>query len=363
MAASVAWSTRAPGLWRFSRADLLLVSMAALHAAALVVWPSAALIAIGVWWSSNTIAHNFIHRPFFRLDVLNRLFSAALSVELGIPQRLWRDRHLAHHTGARWRLRMSKQLACETALVAALWAAMAVRQPRFFLWTYIPGYLAGLGLCGLQGYWEHAAGCATSNYGRIYNWLCFNDGFHAEHHADPSVHWTELPRRREAGAEASHWPALLRWLETLERAVLLSPRLQQFMLRTHGRAFRGLLPEFAGARRVAIVGGGLFPRTALILRELLPDARLVILDANRRNLELARDRLGSSAEYRHDRYQPGQWLDCDLAVIPLCLAGDRRLVYRHPPSSVVLVHDWLWRRAAGAIVSPLLLKRLNLVRR
>ena len=54
------------------------------------------MIAIGVWWNSNTIAHNFIHRPFFRSRRFNALFSAYLSVLLGIPQVLWRDRHLAH---------------------------------------------------------------------------------------------------------------------------------------------------------------------------------------------------------------------------------------------------------------------------
>jgi hypothetical protein len=50
-------------------------------------------------------------------------------------------------------------------------------------------------------------------------------------------------------------------------------------------------------------------------------------------------------------------------VIPLCLDGDREAIYRHPPSPAVLVHEWIWRRrGVGAIVSALLLKRVNLVR-
>jgi hypothetical protein len=50
-------------------------------------------------------------------------------------------------------------------------------------------------------------------------------------------------------------------------------------------------------------------------------------------------------------------------VIPLSLDGDRAGIYRHPPSSAVLVHDWIWRRrGTGAIVSAALLKRINLVR-
>ena len=366
--ASVAWDYGRTGIWRFSCRDAILVALAALHGVVLAVWPLAPLIAAGVWWNSNTIAHNFIHRPFFRSTGWNRAFSAALSVLLGIPQAIWRDRHLAHHAGVAWRLRVSRQLAVETALVLSLWATLAWLQPRLFLLAYLPGYLTGLGLCAMQGYWEHAAGRPTSHYGRIYNFFCFNDGYHAEHHADPAMHWTKLARHIEAGAATSQWPPLLRWLEVrplevLERLVLRSPRLQRFVLRSHRRAFQRLLPQPETIRRATIVGGGLFPRTALILRELLPAARLTIVDSNPRNLETARSFLGGGIEYRHQRYMEGGCFDCDLTVIPLCLDGDRREIYRHPPSATVLVHDWIWRRrGSGTIVSAVLLKRLNLVR-
>ena len=42
-------------------------------------------IALGVWWNANTIAHHFIHRPFFRHRLANHLFAALLSVLLGSP--------------------------------------------------------------------------------------------------------------------------------------------------------------------------------------------------------------------------------------------------------------------------------------
>ena len=119
--ASVAWDYPRTGIWRFSRRDAILVALATLHGLVLAVWPVAPLIAAGVWWNSNTIAHNFIHRPFFRSAGMNRLFSAALSVMLGIPQALWRDRHLAHHAGVEWRWRVSRQTGVETALVLCLW--------------------------------------------------------------------------------------------------------------------------------------------------------------------------------------------------------------------------------------------------
>jgi hypothetical protein len=111
------------------------------------------------------------------------------------------------------------------------------------------------------------------------------------------------------------------------------------------------------------VGGGLFPRTALLLRELLPSAQLTILDANPGNLETARRFLGASAEYRHDRYILGSPLAADLAVIPLCFEGDHAAIYNEPPSPAVLLHDWVWRRrGCGTVVSWFLLKRLNMVR-
>jgi fatty acid desaturase len=365
--ASVAWDYSRTGIWRFSRRDGILVMLAAVHGLVLVLWPVAPLIAVGVWWNSNTIAHNFIHRPFFRSAAMNRAFSAILSIMLGVPQRLWRDRHLAHHADVKWRLRVSRQLIVETSLVVGLWATLAVLESRFFLFAYLPGYLAGLGSCAIQGYWEHAAGRPTSHYGRAYNFLCFNDGYHAEHHADPSVHWTELPRRIERDAVDSHWPPLLRWLdgamlETLESMVLWSPWLQRRVLDVHRRAFQAFLPELRDVRRATIVGGGLFPRTALILKELLPATQLAIVDSNPRNLETARKFLGATVEYRNECYEPRDSNDCELTVIPLCLRGDRATIYRHPPTPAVLVHDWIWRRrGTGVIVSLMLLKRLNLV--
>src|ERR1700685_2401625 len=113
--ASVAWDHAPAGIWRFSRRDAVLVTLAIAHSLILVAWPIVPLIAVGVWWNSNTISHNFIHRPFFRSRIVNRLFSAALSVLLSIPQTLWRDRHLAHHAGIEWRLRLSRPLIVETA--------------------------------------------------------------------------------------------------------------------------------------------------------------------------------------------------------------------------------------------------------
>src|SRR5205809_905135 len=55
-------------------------------------------------------------------------------------------------------------VAVETVLVLAVWAAIAAASPSFFLTVYAPGYLGGLGLCFLQGHFEHTRG-TISHYG------------------------------------------------------------------------------------------------------------------------------------------------------------------------------------------------------
>jgi hypothetical protein len=354
------------GALRHSRWDALLVALALAQGALVVCAPSAPLLALGLWWNSNTIAHNFIHKPFFRSRPLNTLFALYQSVLLGVPQSVWRGRHLAHHAGVRWRFRLGGQAALEVALVLGLWAALLAWRPWFFLTVYAPAWVAGLCLCALHGHYEHARG-TVSHYGILYNVLFFNDGYHAEHHARPGLHWTRLPAAR-VEAPASRWPAVLRWLdalslEGLERLVLRSPRLQRFVLARHERAFRRLLPHLAESRRVAIVGGGLFPRTLLVLRRLLPGATFVVIDRSADNIAAALPFASAGVEFVHDCYRPELLAGCDLTVFPLAFVGDRAALYRSPPAPRVVIHDWLWRRrGTGAVVSPLLLKRLNLVR-
>src|SRR5688572_13098454 len=97
------------GILRHSPWDALLVALAFAHAALLLAAPGLVVVAVGLWWGSNTVAHNFIHRPFFRSRDLNVLFALFLTVILGVPQSIWRDRHLAHHADVAWRLRLSAQ--------------------------------------------------------------------------------------------------------------------------------------------------------------------------------------------------------------------------------------------------------------
>jgi hypothetical protein len=367
------WSADRGGRSSEAEVEWGFVVLAIAHGAVLCLAPTPATVALGLWWNANTISHNFIHRPFFRRKAANALFSLYLTALLGVPQALWRERHLAHHAGRRWRWRWQGQMIAESLLAAALWAALVIVWPELGLTVYLPGFAAGLALCAAHGYYEHAGG-ATSHYGRIYNWLFFNDGYHVEHHASPGRSWRRLREHREPGAKRSRWPAVLRWIERLEFdaarldrlefLILGRPWMQRFVVSRHARALARLRRPIGAIRRVAIVGGGLFPRTVIVASQMLPEAELVVIDANARHLEIAGEFHGRQVETVHAWYDPALHAGYDLVIIPLAYIGDREALYRKPPAPKVLVHDWLWRRRGkGTIVSLLLLKRLNLVER
>lgn len=363
---SLALTARARGVLRYSRWDAVLIAFSGIYAVLLLWIPSAPLIAIGLWWTANTVAHSFIHTPFFRSRAANRTFAFYLTALMGVPQALWRDRHLRHHRGDDRPIRWTAEISIQCGIVGGLWLTMIAFGPSFFARVYLPGYVAGLCLCQLQGYFEHACG-TTSHYGWLYNRLFFNDGFHVEHHRRPGEHWTRLPMWTDPYAQRSRWPPVLRWLdaitlERLERVALRSSMLQRYLVVVHERAFRRLLAQRPCPRRVTIVGGGLFPRTALVLRKLMPDAELSIVDAERTHLEIARSFLDDGIELRHAFFDSTLEDDVDLVVVPLSFVGNRQGLYEHPPAQAVVVHDWLWRRRGkGVRVSWLLLKRLNLV--
>jgi len=354
------------GVLRHSPWDALLVGLSLAHGAALLVVPSVPLVAIGLWWNANTVSHNFLHRPFFRATWLNRAYALLLSVLLGFPQSLWRARHLAHHAGRPAGVRWPRGAGAEATLVAIAWSAELLAAPGTFLRVYLPGWVLGLLLCHVQGRYEHVHG-TTSCYGRLYNVLFFNDGHHLEHHRWPGRHWTRLGAQRIEG-RVSRWPPILRWLdglslEGLERLVIRLPLLQRLIVDAHARAFGRILPASARVRSVLVVGGGLFPRTALVLRRLLPDAEVTVVDASAGHLEIARRFLGDGVELRQELFSGVVPPGVDLVVVPLAYIGDRRRLYDDPPARVTLVHDWIWSpHGRGAVVSWLLLKRVNCVR-
>ena len=153
-------------------------------------------------------------------------------------------------------------------------------------------------------------------------------------------------------------------LNGLERIVIAHPSLQRFVIERHERAFKQLLATHGDLRSVTIVGGGLFPRTALVLDRVLPDAAITIIDEEAGHLDCARIFLNASAELRVGRFDSESETASDLLVVPLAYQGDRDRLYARPPAPVVLIHDWIWNvRSRGVVVSWLLLKRLNIATR
>jgi fatty acid desaturase len=211
-----------------------------------VVVPAFLAVAYSYLWNLQSISHNFIHNPFFTNRWLNRAYSVVLTLDLGVPHVLYHHYHMNHHFGDNdakgpdgttkdwssiyrhgrgnapepfwryvllsfWRVEVGPvlrtaarhhqlpQVAVESAVLAAFWAAMAAVNWRFFAFFYLPSYYLGWAASYAEGYLEHY-GCkpgnpfanSVSSYNWLYNLLWFNNGYHQEHHWDPKCHWTRM---------------------------------------------------------------------------------------------------------------------------------------------------------------------------
>ena len=222
----------------------------------LMSWPLtlASMAALALLNCTNFIcaAHYFLHVPFFSRPWVNRVWGVVGSLSLGQPITLYAAHHLNHHRYGMdaidpeiddthdwssiyrhgrsgrpepsWRyallapLRESPlplvtdvrrrgetgQLIAETVGLAVMVVALCIIDLGGFLLGYLPVCYGGQVLARLEAYAEHHGATpgdrrtdAVSCYGRLYNRLWFNNGFHQEHHFRPGVHWTELPKLRE----------------------------------------------------------------------------------------------------------------------------------------------------------------------
>src|SRR2546430_8201 len=203
--------------------------------------------AVSISWNINGISHNFLHNAYFRSAVLNRAFSVLESVTVGFSQVFYEQVHKDHHKGNadlpdangrtrdplsiykhghdgkpenpwtyvfcsyfrddakaiyRGIRRKSRSLAIwgvfEIALFLSLYVAAGVANWRFICY-FLPFYYFGHCLSYLNGYYLHYGGnpnvplaWGVSSYERLYNWIWFNNGYHAEHHYRPRMHWTKM---------------------------------------------------------------------------------------------------------------------------------------------------------------------------
>lgn len=276
-----AWPALA-GLLHFG----FLLGLAALfhrHAPYALLVPLGLIYAVSISWNINGISHNFLHNPFFVWKPLNRAFSLVLSLTMFFSQAFYDDVHVRHHIGngdrkdeqgktvdplsiyghgkdgkpegvwaytflsffrddfgatyrhlkrrhpedARWGL-------VEIALVLAFVAGLLVWDWGFVLFL-LPFWYLGNCLSSLNGYFEHLGSnpdlpmaWGVSNYNRFYNWLWFNNGYHAEHHVRPRHHWTQMeelrkeiaPKQREAGTHVISTCHALGFLDADNRRIM-----------------------------------------------------------------------------------------------------------------------------------------------
>jgi len=231
-----------------------------------------ALGALLVWYNAVVVTHNFIHTPWFTSEGANRAYATVNSINLGVPLTLCRFHHLNHHrhsndrpgpggrTGDRSSTyRFGRDGKPEGALTYALlglfrggtseaWRDAARSCQRghllaevaacilgvvgyaYLSWRYVLGFFmpvfyAGSILGVLTNYYQHFRASpdrgranAVSHYGRLYNLLCCNEGYHQEHHLRPGLHWSHRVELRAAlpstGRAISPVPPVIGFLAT-----------------------------------------------------------------------------------------------------------------------------------------------------
>jgi sphingolipid delta-4 desaturase len=264
----------ATALW-----TLLLVAIQLAAAAGLAIadvpWWAYLLAAYGFGAFVNhalfVLIHEYTHNLVFRSDDANRLWSILANVPIVFPAAIgFRNFHLLHHRylgmpgldpdipgprEARWvgRSRWRKalwvgmfwfvqgvmrpnQVAIQQAVVPwsvfngiAMAAAMAPLAwfagweavAYLFLSTIFALGLHPVGARWFQEHYVFAPGQETYSYYGPLNRLCFNMGYHNEHHDFPAVPWSRLPAVRAAAPEA--YDGLMHhnsWTRLLARIVL-----------------------------------------------------------------------------------------------------------------------------------------------
>ncbi|MQA55303.1 fatty acid desaturase family protein [Pseudomonas piscis] len=212
-----------------------------------IIIPAALLYAVSLSWSINSISHNQIHNAYFTPSWMNRAFDLLLSVTIGFSQTLYRDIHNRHHRGnsdlpdangktvdplsiylhgkngqpdnpwaytflsffrddpkeiyqqmQRKRPDDARWVKVEIAVTVAFYLALALFDWHAVL-VLLPFWYLGQSLSSLNGYYEHLGGnpdlpiaWGVSSYSPLYNLIWMNNGYHAEHHYRPKMHWTKV---------------------------------------------------------------------------------------------------------------------------------------------------------------------------
>jgi fatty acid desaturase len=130
--------------------------------------------------------------------------------ELLSVTRLWRvgpgERQLLALASNREQRRAAelRQVRADRTAHCVSLVVFAVLSWQWTLACYLPAFFMALAMVNVQNYYRHYGANpgsrmadAVSHYGRLYNLLTFNDGFHQEHHLSPSTHWSRMPELRD----------------------------------------------------------------------------------------------------------------------------------------------------------------------
>jgi fatty acid desaturase len=228
------------------------------------------------WYNALIATHNFVHTPWFSSTWLNRAYAMCNSGNLLTPIIHYRYLHFNHHkygndrrdqfgytqdgssTFAHGRNgwsepvlnycglailrddmsetfqqvrkhRESLQLYLELGCCLLTVVLYLLISWRFFVMLLLPVFYFGWFFTYLANYYEHYGAVpenkyadSTSHYGRIYNRLFCNEGYHQEHHLRPQVHWSQRPKV---------YQQLQHELDTADRRIIRFPPPLGFMNR------------------------------------------------------------------------------------------------------------------------------------
>lgn len=210
------------------------------------------LLCLFLFWYNGVIAsHNFVHTPWFTWNLLNRLYAAINSINLGIPFSHYYYQHLNHHQYTNDRKGTDGKTKDQTSTFAygkdgqaehvIFYCSLGLLRNdivlsfreakhreeglqayfeasvlligtigyilisyQYFIYFFLPVFYAGWLLEHLENYYEHFGGIpenrfanSSSYYGWLYNLLFCNEGYHQEHHLRPNVHWLVRPQIRQ----------------------------------------------------------------------------------------------------------------------------------------------------------------------
>lgn len=229
----------------------------AFHAAEASLFTNLLVVALLVFlyfYNFIVVNHEFMHTPFFTSDRLNAIYLVISSANLMYPMSIIKEGHNLHHIHNNDRLKdnttqdptstwlfgkngqqehflpyillgffrqntpaelkkilpelkgksYGKYLYWEILAALAVCITIFSINSLWFLLGVLPTIYLGWVLTDNQNYFEHHRASnpesrhadSVSYYGKLYNLLWFNEGYHQEHHLKPNCHWKDRPALR-----------------------------------------------------------------------------------------------------------------------------------------------------------------------